>query len=243
MTAAGVVAALAAEARTLGPLVRREDGLWLTADGLLVAVSGVGSSAASESARALIAAGASSLVSWGMAGGLDPALTAGTICLPSAVISAAGARFDTDPHWRELLRAAIDRRQTVVHGTLLTEPRAIDRVDAKQTAHRETGAVAVDMESTAIAEVAAHWGLPFLAIRVIVDRAQDALPRSVVAASTAGQVQVARLIGGLLRSPSEIVPLLRLAKRYRAAIQALMAVARTGALVPLSLASPKIRTA
>jgi adenosylhomocysteine nucleosidase len=243
LIAAGVVAALAAEARTLGPLVRREDGLWITAEGVLVAVSGVGSTAASEAARALVAAGASALVSWGMAGGLDPALAAGTVCLPRAVMSSAGDHFATDSPWCELTRAAIDGQRTVAQGTLLTHSRAIDRVDAKQTAYRETGAVAVDMESTAIAEVAAKRGLPFIAIRVIVDGAGDALPRSVVAASTAGQVRMARLIGGLLRSPAEIVPLLRLAKRYRAAMQALQAVARTGALAPLSFAPSKIRSA
>ncbi len=243
MTAAGVVAALDAEARTLGPLVRRENGLWLTAEGILVAVSGVGCAAAAESARALIEAGANALVSWGMAGGLDPALAAGTVCLPSAVISATGAQFATDPHWREVLRAAIDGRRTVVEGSLLTHTGAIDRVEAKQTAFRETGAVAVDMESTAIAAVAATAGLPFLAIRVIVDGAGDALPRSVVAASTTGQVRMARLIRGLIRSPTDIVPLLRLAKRYRAATQTLKAVARTGALAPLSFASSKIRIA
>ncbi len=243
MIAAGVVAALAAEARTLGPLVKREDGLWITAEGVLVAVSGVGSATAADCARALIGAGASSLVSWGMAGGLDPDLSAGTVCLPRAVISATGARFDTDPDWRELTRAALDGRRSVVQGTLLTAPRAIDRVDAKQAAYRDTGAVAVDMESTAIAAVAASGGLPFLAIRVIVDGAGDPLPRSVVNASTAGQVKMSRLIGGLLRSPAEIVPLLRLAKRYRAATQGLRAVARTGALAPLSFASSKTRTA
>jgi adenosylhomocysteine nucleosidase len=243
LTAAGVVAALDAEARTLGPLSKREDGLWLTAEGTLVAVSGVGHMAAADSARALIEAGATALVSWGMAGGLDPELLAGAVCLPSVVISAEGAHFATDPHWRELVRSAIHGHRTVVHGTLLTTLHAIDRVDAKRTAFRETGAVAVDMESTAIAAVAATRGVPFLAIRVIVDSAADSLPPSVVAASAAGQVRKAHLIRGLLRSPADIAPLLRLAKRYRAATQALRAVARSGALAPLSLASSKMRIA
>ena len=76
-----------------------------------------------------------------------------------------------------------------------------------------------------MAQVAAAHGLPFIAVRVIVDTAGDALPRAVVAASRAGQVQIWRLILGLLMAPAEIAPLVRLARRYRVAIRSLEAVA------------------
>src|SRR5256885_11571358 len=42
-----------------------------------------------------------SLISWGMAGGLDPALAAGTIFLPSEVISRDGTARMTARYWRE----------------------------------------------------------------------------------------------------------------------------------------------
>jgi len=95
---------------------------------------------------------------------------------------------------------------------------------------RETGAVAVDMESLSIAEVAAAHSLPFVAVRVIVDTATDVLPRAVTAANRAGQVSMRRLIGGLALAPLELVALIRLAQRYRAAMRSLAAVARSGAL-------------
>ena len=41
-------------------------------------------------ARSLIEAGATALASWGMAGGLDPALSAGAILLPSEVLGPDG---------------------------------------------------------------------------------------------------------------------------------------------------------
>ena len=81
------------------------------------------------------------------------------------------------------------------------------------------------MESAAIARVAAEHGLPFIAVRVIVDTAADSLPRAVVAASTNGEVSFARLIAELIRAPSQLMPLLRLAQRYTAAKQSLLAIA------------------
>src|SRR4029077_917603 len=69
----GIVSALAAEARHLGPTTQRREALASFADGTLLVVSGIGGSAAARGARALIDAGATALISWGMAGGLDPA--------------------------------------------------------------------------------------------------------------------------------------------------------------------------
>ena len=205
-------------------------------DGTLVSVSGIGCAAAARAALGLIESGARALVSWGMAGGLDPSLAAGAVCLPSEVIGADGASFITAGYWREPLAALLAARLPVAGGKLLTSERAIDTVAAKQAAYRKTGAVAVDMESTAIAQMAVTHGLPFIAVRVIVDTAGDTVPRAVVAASAAGQVQIGRLICGLLLSPTDIAPLVRLARRYRIANRSLIVVAGLGRLAPPGVA-------
>ena len=199
-------------------------------NGTLVAVCGMGGTAAAAAARRLIDAGASALVSWGLAGGLDPDLQAGTICLPRVVVARDGTRCVTDLHWREILTAVIARRRVVVGGQLLTSATAIDDVAGKAAAFRDTGAVAVDMESLCVGEVAALHGLPFVAVRVVVDTARDAVPAAVMASSADGQIHVARLILSLLRTPRDLQQLLRLARRYRSATRALTAVARSGAL-------------
>jgi adenosylhomocysteine nucleosidase len=219
----------------LGRRIRRRDGLYETGDGTLVAVSGVGSAAAVAAADALVDAGATALVSWGLAGGLDPRLQAGTICLPSVIVSRNRQTFATDLHWREILTAAIGARLVVVSGQLLTSAAAIAEAAAKAAAFAETGAIAVDMESAGVAQVAAASKLPFVAVRAIVDTAADSLPRSAVAAGAQGRVRLVRLILGIVRSPREIAPMMRLAKRYHAASRALCAVARTGALAPLAM--------
>ena len=128
-------------------------------------------------------------------------------------------------------------------GTLLTSAEAIEDVAAKAAAFAETGAVAVDMESAGVAQIAASKRLPFVAVRAIVDTAGDTLPRAVMAAGTEGRVRLARLLFGIVRSPREIAPVMRLAQRYRAATRALGAVARTGALAPLAFAAHPDRIA
>lgn len=128
----GVVCALAAEARHLGRTTRRHESLTPLADGTLLAVSGMGPAAAARSARALIDAGATALASWGMAGGLDPALAAGTIFLPSEVIS-SGVSVATATGWRERLGAAIAAQHPLTHGRLLTSPKAVGSLAEKAT--------------------------------------------------------------------------------------------------------------
>jgi adenosylhomocysteine nucleosidase len=229
---AGVVAALDREARALGPAVRRKAGIDLLADGTLRTVSGMGSEAAGMAARKLIEAGATALVSWGMAGGLDPELKAGVICLPREVVAPDGMRFATASAWREMLTASIASCLPVASGALLTSLYPLTGVAAKAAARRETGAIAVDMESSAMAEVAAATHVPFLALRVIVDTARDAIPGSVTAAGESGEPRLSRLLFGLARSPGDIIPLLRLARRYRAAIRSLRTVGKLGPLGP-----------
>jgi adenosylhomocysteine nucleosidase len=221
----GVVAALEAEARTLGTAVRRRDGLSSLGDGALLAISGIGGALAAIAARHLIDAGAKNLMSFGLAGGLDPGLNAGTVVLPREVISHDGSRFLTSTDWREQLSAAIGGQRSVNSGILLSSSVPIDAVADKAAAFRDTGAVAVDMESVAIAKVAAAHDLPFIAVRVIVDTAADVLPRAVVAASRAGHLNLGLLLGGLAKAPLELVALIRLARRYRAATRSLAAVA------------------
>jgi adenosylhomocysteine nucleosidase len=228
----GVVCALAAEARHLGPTTRRAASVAALSDGTLVAVSGMGLEAAAASSRALIQAGAGALVSWGMAGGLDPGLAAGAILLPTEIVSLEGAVVETATSWRKRVAERIGSRD-VITGRLLTSTMAVGSIADKSRLFRETGAAAVDMESLAVAEAARVHQLPFLAVRVIVDSASDALPRAVTAAANdKGHLHVWRLMGALAREPAELAPLIRLAQRYRAANRSLAAVARVGALAP-----------
>jgi nucleoside phosphorylase len=193
----------------------------------------MGGAAAAAAARRLVLAGATGLASFGMAGGLDPTLICGAVLLPEEVAQVDGVRpgaggSATSRQWRERLRAALPAACIAYGGTLLTSDRPIGRPGAKHDAWRRTGAAAVDMESDAIAQVAGQAGVPFIALRVIVDTASDELPAAVLAASGGGQVRIGRLLAGLLRSPRDLGPLVRLSARYRIASRVLAAVVRPG---------------
>jgi hopanoid-associated phosphorylase len=215
----GVVAALDFEARSLGP--RRAQAL--------VCVSGIGAENAARAARELAAAGAGGLLSWGVAGALDPSLHCGTAVLPLEVLRAQ-RRFPTDPAWRQRVTAALQGHVPQVGGALLTSEVAVAASALKARLFEHSGAAAVDMESAAIAEVAAQFGLPFLALRVILDTAHDSLPdsvlRSFAAGNAAGSAPARPRVWPLLRAPADWGRLLRLAAQYRTAGRALAACAR-----------------
>jgi adenosylhomocysteine nucleosidase len=196
-----------------------------------MAVTGMGARPAAEGARALVDAGATALASWGMAGGLDPGLTAGGIFLPNEIIGVgAAAPIATARDWCERLVTAIGAQQRISRGRLFTSPRAIGSIADKAALFKSTGAGAVDMESLSVAEVAEEHHLPFIAVRVIVDSAEDVLPRAVSAAADShGHLHVWRLMGALALAPADLPPLIRLARRYRAANRSLANIAR---LVP-----------
>jgi adenosylhomocysteine nucleosidase len=178
-----------------------------------------------------------------MAGGLDPTLDAGAILLPNEVLGPDGQSFSTAPAWRDRLSCAVAALAPVRSGKLVTRARAIGSVADKAELFRTTGAAAVDMESAAVGEVAATHHLPFIAVRVIVDSAADVLPHSVTAAAdNEGHLQIWRLIGALALAPNELAPLIRLARRYRAANRSLAAIARTGSLAPYAFSpAPNVR--
>jgi adenosylhomocysteine nucleosidase len=236
----GIVAALTAEARTLGP-VRPNPGAVAAGsiaidtlpDGTLLVISGMGAQAATEAALALVAAGAHGLLSFGLAGALDPTLRAGALLLPEAVTDGTAPYHRTCAAWRQQLAARAGPGAAAQGGTLLSVAQPLLTAAAKAEAWRRTGARGVDMESFAIAGVALRQGLSFAVARVVVDTAADGLPRTITPATgSRGAVNYPQLLAGLLRSPADVLALLRLAQRYRVALAALRQLGRQDLRVP-----------
>ncbi|MBY0337805.1 MAG: nucleoside phosphorylase, partial [Acetobacteraceae bacterium] len=77
------------------------------------------------------------------------------------------------------------------------------------------------------AAYAARRGLPFAALRAVCDDAASVLPRAAaVGLKPDGSPAVGRVILALLRRPSELTPLLAIARDSRAALAALGATVR-----------------
>ncbi len=117
----------------------------------------------------------------------------------------------------------------MVEGALLSLAQPLTTRVSKSQARARTGALAVDMESFAIAQIALELGLEFAVARVVVDTAADSLPGVVLQATDdRGEVDYRRLAAGLLHRPPELLALLRLAQRYRVAMRSLRALAAAG---------------
>ena len=222
MTSLGVVAGMAVEARCLP---RPSAG-----DALEVACSGGDAARAAAAAERLVSKGARALLSFGVAGGLDPALGPGALIVAETVIAPDGTRQSTDSAWRAALLADL-APMGPVGGALVGSDRLISSVGAKRALFEATGASAVDMESHAVARVAAASGVPFAVLRAVADPAGRALPGAARAGlGTDGRVRVASVLLSLARRPWEMPGVFALALDTRRALRALRRGAEVAAL-------------
>lgn len=224
----GIVTALAAEARawTRRPLragtplpLDRGGALWL---------GGMGQQAARLGALGLIEAGATALISFGVAGGLAPGLQSGTLFCPSCVLDERGHDYQPDPAWRAALLQELQPTPLarVDHGTLLSLPAPLLSVADKAAMRERHQALAVDMESAAIAAVASEYRIPFIVLRAIVDARDDNVPAELHTSVDAwGRPRIQHLLGNLLRHPALLGHLPGLAVRMHKATRALRAAA------------------
>ena len=189
----------------------------------LIAITAARPDRALACAERLVAQGATGIVSFGLAGGLDPALAPGALLLPQRVIGPDGAVYQTDPKWRRSLEAMTGAEGA---STLLGSDTVLATPADKARLFRASGAAAVDMESHVAAAVAAAAKLPFLAVRAVADPAGRAIPRAAMAGLDAeGRTLVLPVILALTKRPGELPGLLRLAADSRAGFATLRRVA------------------
>jgi adenosylhomocysteine nucleosidase len=189
----GIVVGLAAEAR----IARRLAGT--------VAIGGGGAHGAEAASHRLIAGGADALLSFGLCGGLDPALHPGELLIPATVLDGAT---------RHAANTAMAGRfggptpHVLLGGTAIAAS-----ADEKRRLRAATGADAIDLESGAVARVAARHGLPFAVLRAICDPAdQDLPPAALVALDGAGAIGLLRVLAALAVRPAQLPALLLLAR-------------------------------
>ena len=226
MTKLGIVAALKSEARTLADRPILAGATIQLKDNTLLKVSGLGAKRASTAAESLLAEGATALLSWGSAGGLDASLLPGHLILPRKIISSDQSVFPVDAGWHErLCRLLWD--QIEFHPDPLTESTAILNTPAeKRELFKQSDAAAVDMESAAVAEVASTTNVPLVVVRAIVDPFDMKMPSVVQTIDEYGRVRPLSLLGRLARNPAELFLLIRLGLYFRAARNSLTTVAR-----------------
>jgi adenosylhomocysteine nucleosidase len=181
--------------------------------GVRVICGGDGQNLATSLARAM-AVGCGGLISFGVAGGLTSDLKPGT-CVIASVILDGKTQSPTDARWAQRLMRIIP---DTVHGPIVGVRKPVAHSAAKAALHRETGAIAVDMESHVVARAAVQHGVPLAAIRVVVDPVERTIPRSALAGTRSdGTIDPLAVVRSLMRCPRDLAGLIRMSLDARAA--------------------------
>lgn len=221
----GVVCGVEREARALGRLAMdpqapnlrrfRDDpriSVWL---------SGADAGSARLGAMRLADAGATTLMSFGLAGGLDPRLRPGDVLRPNAIVDAASGA---------VVEARGPSAGTAIQRLVQTD-HIVATPAAKAALRDRCAAEAVDMESYAVAEVARACGLAFVVLRAVGDAYDRALPPAALAATRPdGGLALGGVLASLLRRPGQLPALLALGR------DADLGLARLKALAPMEIA-------
>jgi len=184
------------------------------------------SSSDPQQLRALLATLDSStfrgVISFGVAGGLDPSLKSGDIVVATEVL-AGDTRFLAGLALNEeMIASAALRRRRVVRGGLAGVEQVVAATACKAALHSETGAAAVDMESHIAAAYATAAGLPFAALRVISDPASRALPALAKSAlKPNGAIDLRKILRGGARNPAALRALVSTGIDFNRALRSL----------------------
>lgn len=229
-------------AREVGALKRRLQGrAALGIDGLrgfrgrlgateIAAVAtGLGIDRAADAARRALLSFASAdlVIAAGLAGALDDRLQPGDLVLADRLIldaerdAPAAAAIAIPPTDLARFRTALEaHRLKFATGAILTAARILSDGAAKRDAQSRTGALAVDMESAAVAAEAYRRDLRFACVRAVLDTVDEEIVGAELAGAD-GEVRPLAAARFVLRNPKAMVGLARMMRSLNRATVAL----------------------
>ena len=197
----GVVVGIAAEAKSAHRLSPN------------ILCSGGRPDIAANQAHALIKTGATTLMSFGIAGGLSSKLRPGSLVVADEVIT----EFDRYPavsSCAPMIRAHV--------GPIYGSWEIVATPKQKRAIRKQTGALAVDMESGPVARVAQEAGIPFIAIRAVADPVTHGLPpAALLPLDEKGNPSLLAVFGSILKNPGQIPALIGTGNQTRVALKRL----------------------
>ncbi|MBX7168480.1 MAG: hypothetical protein K1X74_19240 [Pirellulales bacterium] len=179
--------------------------------------TGIGREAASRGTLAIVDGHTPDwIVSAGFAGSLQPELRRGDFLLANEIVDEQGARWSVD---LKIPPEELAARRELHVGRLLTVDRVVIDPADKRRLGAEHGAQAVDMETSAVAEVCRQHRVRFLSVRVISDAVDDALPAEIEHISRPQSVvrKAGLALGSVVRRPGSAKDFWRL---YRDGLEA-----------------------
>jgi adenosylhomocysteine nucleosidase len=171
-------------------------------------VVGIGGGAA----RAVSAEEPRLVISCGFCGALDPRLDAGDLVLATSVRDEGGDEVAAPSASLEKARRALSGLR-VFEGQILCTT-SVAATPAEKLALASSGAIALDMETHPIARAAARAGIPWLAVRAVIDPADSTLPAFV---REPQQSYIAPALRHALSGPRRAMEMVRIAAQARRA--------------------------
>lgn len=177
------------------------------------AESGMGPRLAKKATQTLIDGHSPTwIVSAGFSGALRPELRIGDIVVASSIVDASGTELKIDVGMQP------DPKRGLAVGRLLTVEQIVRNVAEKKSLAERHGALAVDMESLAVAQVCRDARIRFLAVRVISDDLSVDLPKELASVvGSSGTVRLGAVAGALFKRFSSAKDLWRLREQALAA--------------------------
>jgi hopanoid-associated phosphorylase len=162
------------------------------------------------------------VISFGVAGGLDPSLRSGDVVVATEVM-AGDARWLAGLSLNDDLISGIELgSRRVVRGGLAGVEEVVVARARKAALRSHTGAAAVDMESHIAAAYATEAGLPFAAVRVISDPADRSLPALAQRAiKPNGDIDLRSILRGVVRNPRTLSALVSMGIDFNRALRSL----------------------
>ena len=186
-----------------------------------IIASGSSSARACTAAERLVNEGCNKLLSFGIAGGLNPALGVGDVIFSNHVVTTMDESYGTKPKGK-IEKPTLRAGSRTVKGSVCGVDTIAFTPQDKAKLFAATKAACADMESHAVARIAIKNNLPFFVIRAISDASRDTLPAFVAdGVDAAGQPQIMPILKGLAANPFSLPLLLTLKKNTDNALKAL----------------------
>ena len=184
--------------------------------------------------EAAIGNGTRGIISFGICGGLSPALLPGTCIIASEIVTST-ERIRSDTAWSKRMSTLLPG---VVVGPIASADVLILHRAEKSALFGITGAYAVDMESHVAARLARSHDVPFVALRVIADPANSDLPPfAAFAVTEEGGIDLVAVLKSLVAQPNQIPASIRAGRHANSAFGALL---RCRNMLGFGLAGPDV---
>jgi adenosylhomocysteine nucleosidase len=179
--------------------------------------SGMGFARARRATHALVDAHTPKwILSCGFSGALVPEVALGHVVMANAICDQHGNELTID------LNLPGNPKSGVHVGRLLTADDIVRRVDDKKQLAEKHQALAVDLESLAVAQVCRERGIRFMAVRVISDDLSADLPEEIMSlVGSTGSVRFGAALGAVFKRPSSVKEMWKLREKAHRASETL----------------------